>query len=149
MYWTAGSHASLEVSACSLAAIAWLWQQQRLIDCICRTFWLGILAGVYLSFGVCTLMKLMWTGYFCLWRLHDSCHASDASLMSTYPPAQGAWAFAVGGRMPGVTESNPGLQELVFGCFGLPLGLGLIVICGGGDTSTLLCVRQSLLDPLI
>ena len=33
--------------------------------------------------------------------------------------------------MPGVTESNPGLQELVFGCFGLPLGLGLIVICGG------------------
>ena len=33
--------------------------------------------------------------------------------------------------MPMVQEQNPGLQELVFACFGLPFGLALIVICGG------------------
>ena len=37
----------------------------------------------------------------------------------------------MGGRLPEIQQDNPGLQELIFACFGLPLGLGLIVICGG------------------
>ena len=37
--------------------------------------------------------------------------------------------------MPQVQEDNPGLQELVFACFGLPFGLALIVICGGGSAT--------------
>ncbi|KAK9844764.1 hypothetical protein WJX74_006617 [Apatococcus lobatus] len=58
-----------------------------------KTFWLGILAGIYLSLG-CAL------------------------------------AFAVGGQLPSLQSSNLGAQKLMFGAFGLPLGLGLIVICG-------------------
>ena len=44
---------------------------------------------------------------------------------------QGAWAFAAGGRMPQLEGSDLGLQQLLFGCFGLPMGLALNVICGG------------------
>ncbi|KAK9793726.1 hypothetical protein WJX73_002446 [Symbiochloris irregularis] len=58
-----------------------------------KTFWLGILAGVYLSLG-------------------------------------GAFSYSVGGQLPQLMQSNPGLQKLIFAGFGLPLGLGLIIICG-------------------
>ena len=30
-----------------------------------------------------------------------------------------------------VKHSNPGIQKLIFGGFGLPFGLAMIVICGG------------------
>ena len=30
-----------------------------------------------------------------------------------------------------VKKDNPGLQKLVYGAFGLPFGLAMIVICGG------------------
>ena len=30
-----------------------------------------------------------------------------------------------------VKRDNPGLQKLVYGAFGLPFGLAMIVICGG------------------
>lgn len=33
--------------------------------------------------------------------------------------------------MPATQQSNPGLQHLIFGAFGLPFGLALILICGG------------------
>ncbi|EIE26976.1 hypothetical protein COCSUDRAFT_46302 [Coccomyxa subellipsoidea C-169] len=59
-----------------------------------KTFYLGVLAGFYLSFGGCL-------------------------------------AYTIGGQMPGVKESDPGLQKLVYGAFGLPFGLALIIICGG------------------
>ena len=58
-----------------------------------KTLWLGVIAGIYLSFG-------------------------------------GALAYAVGGRLPETYAENPGFQALVFGAFGLPFGLALIVICG-------------------
>jgi hypothetical protein len=32
---------------------------------------------------------------------------------------------------PQVKEHNPGIQKLIFGGFGLPFGLAMIVICGG------------------
>lgn len=43
----------------------------------------------------------------------------------------GALAYAVGGQLVTLQSSNLGAQKLIFGAFGLPLGLGLIVICGG------------------
>ena len=43
----------------------------------------------------------------------------------------GALAYAVGGQMPAVQTADPGIQHLIFGAFGLPFGLALIVICGG------------------
>lgn len=59
-----------------------------------KTFWLGILAGIYLSLG-------------------------------------GALALAVGGTLPLLQQNGtPGLQKLIFAAIGLPLGLGLIIICG-------------------
>ena len=30
-----------------------------------------------------------------------------------------------------IKASNPGAQKLIYGAFGLPFGLALIVICGG------------------
>ena len=45
---------------------------------------------------------------------------------------QGAWAYAAGGRMPRLQASDLGLQQLLFSLFGLPLGLTLNVVCGGG-----------------
>ena len=46
-------------------------------------------------------------------------------------PTAGALAYAVGGQMPETQTSNPGIQHLIFGAFGLPFGLALILICGG------------------
>jgi formate/nitrite transporter len=59
-----------------------------------KTLWLGVLAGVYLSFG-------------------------------------GALILFVGGQVPQILQTNPGLKNLLFGFVGLPFGLALIVICGG------------------
>ncbi len=36
----------------------------------------------------------------------------------------------VAGQLPTIEKSDPGLQHLVLGAFGLPMGLGLIVISG-------------------
>ena len=30
-----------------------------------------------------------------------------------------------------IKQENPGAQKLIYGAFGLPFGLALIVICGG------------------
>ncbi|KAK9825754.1 hypothetical protein WJX74_004634 [Apatococcus lobatus] len=54
-----------------------------------------------------------------------------AVLAGVYLSFGGALAYAVGGQMPETQTSNPGLQHLIFGAFGLPFGLALILICGG------------------
>ena len=36
----------------------------------------------------------------------------------------------VAGQMPSIEKSDPGVQHLVLGAFGLPMGLGLIVVTG-------------------
>ncbi|CAL5221104.1 g3237 [Coccomyxa viridis] len=59
-----------------------------------KTFYLGVLAGFYLSFG-------------------------------------GVLAYSIGGEVPSIKQENPGAQKLLYGAFGLPFGLALIVICGG------------------
>jgi formate transporter len=40
-------------------------------------------------------------------------------------------SLLVGGAMPGLAASNPGLQRILFGLFGLPFGLTLVVAAGG------------------
>ena len=39
--------------------------------------------------------------------------------------------LSVGGACPGLAATNPGLQKIVSGTFGLPLGLLLSVMAGG------------------
>lgn len=39
-------------------------------------------------------------------------------------------AITVGGNCPGLAESNPGLQKMVMGAFGLPVGLILTLVTG-------------------
>ena len=39
-------------------------------------------------------------------------------------------AISIGGACPGLASSNPGLQKLVYGAFGLPFGLLLVLLCG-------------------
>lgn len=34
------------------------------------------------------------------------------------------------GQVPAIQESDPGLQHLLAGAFGLPMGLGLVIISG-------------------
>jgi formate/nitrite transporter FocA (FNT family) len=58
-----------------------------------KTFYLGILAGVYIAFG-------------------------------------GTLAISLGGQMAGTKSTDPGLQKLVFGAFGLPFGLTMVIVCG-------------------
>lgn len=36
----------------------------------------------------------------------------------------------VAGQLPSIEKSDPGLQHIVLGAFGLPMGLGLIIISG-------------------
>lgn len=43
-------------------------------------------------------------------------------------------AISIGGSIPNIKASNPGLQRLVYGAFGLPLGL-LLTLCVGGEVS--------------
>mmetsp|Transcript_90076 Transcript_90076/g.251830 ORF Transcript_90076/g.251830 Transcript_90076/m.251830 type:complete len:308 (-) Transcript_90076:66-989(-) len=40
-------------------------------------------------------------------------------------------AIAVGGACPGIAASNPGLQKIIFGAFGLPFGLIMTLVSGG------------------
>eukprot|EP01023_Acetabularia_acetabulum_P002726 TRINITY_DN1113_c0_g1_i1.p2 TRINITY_DN1113_c0_g1~~TRINITY_DN1113_c0_g1_i1.p2 ORF type:complete len:323 (+),score=93.44 TRINITY_DN1113_c0_g1_i1:582-1550(+) len=39
-------------------------------------------------------------------------------------------AMTVGGNVPGVAASNPGLQKMILGAFGLPFGLIMVLVCG-------------------
>lgn len=40
-------------------------------------------------------------------------------------------AITVGGACPGLAETNPGLQKIIFGAFGLPFGLIMTLVTGG------------------
>lgn len=40
-------------------------------------------------------------------------------------------AITVGGACPGIASTNPGLQKIIFGAFGLPFGLIMTLITGG------------------
>jgi formate/nitrite transporter len=40
-------------------------------------------------------------------------------------------AITVGGACPGIAQTNPGLQKIIFGAFGLPFGLIMTLITGG------------------
>jgi len=44
-------------------------------------------------------------------------------------------SFVVGGDIPGIKSSNPGLQKIISGIFGIPFGLFMIVV-GGGELFT-------------
>lgn len=52
-------------------------------------------------------------------------------------------ALCVGGAVPAIKASNPGLQKLLFGALGLPGGLLLVCVAGGelftGNTALLTC----------
>ena len=39
-------------------------------------------------------------------------------------------AISIGGACPGLASANPGLQKMVYGAFGLPFGLLLVLLCG-------------------
>eukprot|EP00752_Nemacystus_decipiens_P007623 g6813.t1 len=43
----------------------------------------------------------------------------------------GLLAVTVGGSMPAIKSANPGLQKLLFGLFGLPFGLFMVLVAGG------------------
>ena len=53
-----------------------------------------------------------------------------AILAGAYIGLGAAFFLSVGGQMPGVQSTNLGLQKLVLGAFGLPMSLGLILVCG-------------------
>lgn len=40
-------------------------------------------------------------------------------------------AIAIGGACPGIAASNPGLQKIILGAFGLPFGLIMTLVTGG------------------
>lgn len=40
-------------------------------------------------------------------------------------------AITVGGACPGIASTNPGLQKIIFGAFGLPFGLIMTLVTGG------------------
>jgi len=39
-------------------------------------------------------------------------------------------AMTVGGNIPGLAASNPGLQKMILGAFGLPSGLLMVLVAG-------------------
>ena len=47
----------------------------------------------------------------------------------------GLLAVSIGGSVPMIKASNPGIQRALLGCFGLPMGL-LMVLGGGGELVT-------------
>jgi formate transporter len=51
-------------------------------------------------------------------------------LGGAYIGIAGLFALSVGGAMPGIAAANPGLQKLLFGLFGLPFGLTLVLTAG-------------------
>jgi formate/nitrite transporter FocA (FNT family) len=58
-------------------------------------------------------------------------------------------ALSVGGACPGLASTNPGLQKMVYGAFGLPFGLLLVLMCGAelftGNTALVTASVSSLL----
>lgn len=52
-------------------------------------------------------------------------------LAGSYIALGGLLALCVGGATPAVKAANPGLQKLIFGAFGLPLGLTMVCVTGG------------------
>ena len=76
-----------------------------------QTFILGILSGCHIAFGKRTIIKL------------------DAPIQSSVAPhiecisLVGAFlVLTVGGACPGIAQTNPGLQKIISGAFGLPFG---------------------------
>lgn len=55
----------------------------------------------------------------------SGCHIAMGALL----------AVTVGGSCPGLASTNPGLQKILFGAFGLPFGLFMTVV-GGGELFT-------------
>lgn len=51
-------------------------------------------------------------------------------LAGVYISLGGLAMLSVGGATPGLASTNPGLQKLVLGLFGLPTGLLLVLLCG-------------------
>ncbi|KIY93965.1 hypothetical protein MNEG_13997 [Monoraphidium neglectum] len=51
-------------------------------------------------------------------------------LAGIYIGLGGLLLLTVGGNCPGLAASNPGLQKMVVGSFGLPVGLILVMVCG-------------------
>lgn len=53
-----------------------------------------------------------------------------------------------GGACPGLASSNPGLQKMVYGAFGLPFGLLLVLLCGAelftGNTALITAAARAL-----
>ena len=44
--------------------------------------------------------------------------------------------LSVGANLPGLAQTNPGLQKIISGAFGLPLGLMMVLVTGGELTLT-------------
>ena len=55
---------------------------------------------------------------------------SMALLAGAYVGFGGFLAMSIGANCPELAASNPGLQKIIFGAFGLPLGLTMVVVCG-------------------
>ncbi|KAK9811204.1 hypothetical protein WJX73_010339 [Symbiochloris irregularis] len=54
----------------------------------------------------------------------------SAVLAGAYVGFGGMLALSVGANLPEIAASNPGLQKLILGGFGLPAGLMLVLVCG-------------------
>ena len=55
---------------------------------------------------------------------------SMALLAGAYVGFGGFLAMSIGANCPELAATNPGLQKIIFGAFGLPLGLTMVVVCG-------------------
>lgn len=74
-----------------------------------KTFILGILSGCHIAFG-----KSNYVSHFQLLR--------KVKFITFSPPTGAFLVLTVGGACPGLAESNPGLQKIISGAFGLPFG---------------------------
>ncbi|KAK9840212.1 hypothetical protein WJX74_005559 [Apatococcus lobatus] len=54
----------------------------------------------------------------------------SAVLAGAYVGFGAMLALSIGGNCPDMAASNPGLQKMVFGAFGLPVGLLMVLVCG-------------------
>ena len=52
--------------------------------------------------------------------------ADPGSSAGAYVGFGGMLALSIGQNCPGLAESNPGLQKMVYGAFGLPVGLLMV-----------------------
>lgn len=53
----------------------------------------------------------------------------SAILAGAYVGFGAMLALSIGGNCPELAASNPGLQKMVFGAFGLPVGLLMVSLC--------------------